>query len=62
MLSDSTHKHNVMKNHLKESYDRRITPRVKIFMLVVILFLGLHLAYTEGNRADKKHAETTVVE
>jgi hypothetical protein len=51
-----------MKNQLKEAYDRRITPGVKIFMLVVIVFLGLHLAYTEGNRVDRKQAETTVVE
>ena len=51
-----------MKNQLKEVYGRRVTPGAKIIMLVVIIFLGLHVAFTEGSHVDKKQAETTVVE
>jgi hypothetical protein len=51
-----------MKTHVKELYGRRITPVVRIFMLVVIIFLGLHLAFTGAGHDDQHHVETTIVE
>jgi hypothetical protein len=51
----------IMKNKLKEVYSRRVTPGFRIVMLIVIVLLGLHVAYTEGNDVGKKQAETTIV-
>lgn len=50
-----------MENLLRTSYGRRITPGVKIFTLIVIIFLGLRLAFTEGSHGGKTHtpASTT---
>ncbi|MGC1240384.1 MAG: hypothetical protein WA874_02290 [Chryseosolibacter sp.] len=45
-----------MENQLKHLYGRRTTPGVKILMLVVIIFLGLHLAFSEASHSDKNHA------
>jgi hypothetical protein len=62
MLLDIHINTKIMKNQLKEAYSRRVTPGVKIVMLIVIIFLGLHVAYTEGSRVDKNQIETTIVE
>ena len=45
-----------MENHLKDLYGRRMTPGVKIFMLIVVIFLGLHLAFSERDQSDKINA------
>lgn len=50
-----------MKNQLKDIYGRRITPNVKIFILVVIIFLGVSLAFTGPGHGDKKHADKVMV-
>jgi hypothetical protein len=58
-------KHNylkIMKTQLKDLYGKRITPGVKIFMLVAIIFLGMHLAFKGASDADKSHTEKTMVE
>ena len=51
-----------MKNQLKDLYGRRTTPGVKILMLIFIIVLGLHLAFTEARHVDKKHmpADTSI--
>lgn len=51
-----------MENKMKHLYGRRITPGVKIFILIVIVLLGVSLAFTDGADADKKFPETEVVE
>jgi hypothetical protein len=51
-----------MKNQLKDLYGRRITPGVKIIMLVAIIFLGMHLAFNEASHAGNKHADKMIVE
>jgi hypothetical protein len=51
-----------MEHEMKHLYGRRITPGVKIFILIVTVFLGLGLAFTESVDADKKSPETEVVE
>ena len=45
-----------MENHLKDLYGRRTTPGVKIFMLIVVIFLGLHLVFSKAVQNDKTHA------
>lgn len=45
-----------MKNQLKDLYGRRTTPGVKIFMLIVLIFLGLHLVFNKAVKSDKTHA------
>ena len=51
-----------MNAHLKSLYGRRITPGVKIFMLVVVIFLGLHLSCAETRDGIKEHADKVMVE
>jgi hypothetical protein len=51
-----------MKKQLKDVYGRRITPGVKILMLVVIIFLGMHLAFNEASHGSNKHADKMIVE
>jgi hypothetical protein len=51
-----------MKNQLKHLYGRRITPNSKIFMLVVIVFLGLSLAFTGGEQENKNVPDKVMVE
>ncbi len=51
-----------MKNRLEDLYGRRITPGVKIFVLVVIIFLGMHLAFNGAGHSEKTHPDTTIVE
>lgn len=45
-----------MENHLKDLYGRRTTPGVKIFMLILIILLGLHLGFSKAVQSDKTHA------
>ena len=51
-----------MKRQLKDIYGKRTTPGVKILMLVVIIFLGLHLAFGDASDGDQKHANKTIIE
>ena len=44
-----------MENHLKDLYGRRTTPGVKILILIVVMFLGLHLVFSAG-QGDKAQA------
>jgi hypothetical protein len=62
MLLDINIASKIMKTQLKDIYGRRTTPGVKILMLVVIIFLGLHLAFGEASNDDKKHFDKTMVE
>ena len=45
-----------MENHLKDLYGRRTTPGVKIFMLILIILLGLHLVFSKAVQNDKTPA------
>jgi hypothetical protein len=52
-----------MRHQLKHYYGRRITPGVKILILVAIVFFGLHLAFgASGYDARKTHADELIVE
>ena len=50
-----------MKYHLKEHYGRRITPGVRIFILVAIILLGLHLAFGAASHGEKKQTYNEMV-
>jgi hypothetical protein len=51
-----------MKSYqLKNLYGRRITPAVKIFMLVVLIAFGLSLAFTSTSQVNKMHADEMIV-
>ena len=45
-----------MENQLKALYGRRTTPGVKIFMLIVVIFLGMILVFGKAGQSDKTHA------
>lgn len=47
---------------MKDLYGRRITPGVKIFILVVIVLLGVGLAFTEGGNGHVKNVDKIIVE
>ena len=52
-----------MHYQLKDNYGRRITPGVKIFILVAIIIFGLYLAFSGTGLDDKKaHTEKVMVE
>ena len=51
-----------MENRMKDLYGRRITPGVKIFILLVIVLLGLGLAFTDAGNGHVKNVETMIVE
>lgn len=44
-----------MEDQLKELYGRRTTPGVKILMLIVVIFLGLHLVFSKAGQSDTTH-------
>jgi len=46
-----------MNTELKNLYGRRITPGVRIIILVVLILLGLHLVFTEAKSGDWKHED-----
>ena len=46
----------IVENKLKELYGRRTTPGVKILVLVVVIILGLHLAFSEAQLRNETHA------
>lgn len=43
-----------MHYQLKDHYGRRITPGVKVFILVAIVIFGLYLAFGGTGHDDKK--------
>jgi hypothetical protein len=51
-----------MESKMKDLYGRRITPGVKIFILVVIVLLGLGLAFTDARHGHHKNADKMIVE
>ena len=51
-----------MKAQLKDLYGRRVTPGVRIFILVVIIFLGLSLSFTSADRGNNKPTDKVMVE
>lgn len=52
----------IMKNELKDLYGRRTTPNVKIFVLVVIILLGLNLAFNGGGASNQEQTDKVLVE
>ena len=46
----------MMENQLKELYGRRATPVVKIFILIIMIFLGLHLVFSKAGQSDTTQA------
>ena len=45
-----------MQHQLKDLYGRRITSTAKLFILVVLILLGVHLAFGGKDRRDQSNA------
>ena len=45
-----------MQHQLKDLYGRRITSTVKLFILVVLILLGVHLVFGGKGRRDQSNA------
>ena len=47
MYSQDQRNINIMQYELRSHYGRRITPGVKLFILIAIVVLGLYLAFND---------------